>query len=163
MNRAATNMNMELIVDFPQDKNAIKPRVTFTDRIEMKSVENITLKYKADLFFSAREVQMFKLRNVYQLNRLRESGPEAYFDPELDTADIMGLEKCLTEETYQACLRRREAYSKAVISEQERQISLGIYDAHALALISEQASETSRTRAHIIGLLHAENKFKCIA
>ena len=145
---------MELIVDFPQDKDTLKPRIRFADCKETKFVEDITFKYKIDLFYSACDIQSFKLRTAHQVYRLREIGPDAYLDPRVDTAGILGPEKCLTEETYQASLCRRETYSKAVISEQERQLRLGIHDAHALAVISERASRTSTLRAHSIALLH---------
>ena len=157
---------MELIVDFPQERDGsgchlpqeTRPTVSFAEYNQVIIVDDSPLKYKTDLFYSEHDIKMFKLHTTLLVDRLKKRGPEEYMDPKYgkDTTDIMGLEKYLTEQSYQSSLHRRRVQPMAVMLEQYRQVSLGIYDPHTLASISAQASETSRTRSHIIGLLHTD-------
>ena len=75
-----------------------------------------------------------------------------------DTHSFLGLETYLSNATTREIRHQRRALQEAVLAEQQRQIDVGIFDPEMLASVSEGRSEWCRTRSHIIGLIHAEEK-----
>ena len=73
-----------------------------------------------------------------------------------NTSTFMGLENSLSENTATNIRNRRRAVWEAVSTEQKRQIDIGIHDPLALSVVAGNLSKLSRTRARIIGLLHAK-------
>ena len=72
-----------------------------------------------------------------------------------DTSDaILGLERCLSKLTYMKTIQHQRASVEAVLREQHRQLSLGIYDPNTLANISV-ARTTGLESVQTIGLLHS--------
>ena len=70
-------------------------RVAFAECNQVIFLDNTSLKYKTDLFYSEQDIKLFKLETAFLVNKLKNSTPDVYFDPkyQLDTTDIMGLEK----------------------------------------------------------------------
>lgn len=65
---------MQLIVDFPQassEQPTPAPAVSFTSDVEIVPIENLTCKYKDDLWFANREMQLFKYNAARVLRRLK--------------------------------------------------------------------------------------------
>jgi hypothetical protein len=58
----------------------------------------------------------------------------------VDTSAFIGLEICLSKSTYMEVIQKRRAIVVAVLSEQHRQLSLGIHDISTLATISAAQS-----------------------
>lgn len=75
-----------------------------------------------------------------------------------DTSVWMGLETYLEDDTAGKIRRQRKLISAMVKKEQQRQNAAGINDPDAMAKVSEAVSKWSRTRAEVIGLLHADKK-----
>ena len=153
---------MDLIVDFPQHNspwNMAPPRrVTLATHIEVKYIENLSLKYKADLWFSTQEFESIKSGMARDVRSILSSGMTVADYAEVnvhDTSAFMGLENYFFQNTRQNIRDRRGAIWKAVLSEQQRQLDVGVHDPESMAAIAEAASEKSRKRARIIGLLHA--------
>ena len=154
---------MELIVDFPHHRRPSftpSPRVSFCRHIHVTFVQNLAREHKDDLWFTAREVQHFKgqmaltLRQILSSNMTVAQYAECNCD---DTSVFLGLENYLLERTPREIRFRRQAICRAVSLEQQRQVDNGVYDPESLAGVAEQVSCLSRERAHIIGLLHAQN------
>ena len=75
-----------------------------------------------------------------------------------DTSAFLGLEICLSKATYVQTIKKRRASIEAVISEQHRQLSLGVYDPNTLANVSGAESAWARERARTIAiaLIHSD-------
>mmetsp|Transcript_27024 Transcript_27024/g.56305 ORF Transcript_27024/g.56305 Transcript_27024/m.56305 type:complete len:158 (+) Transcript_27024:131-604(+) len=156
---------MGLIVDFPQHDspwNTAPPRrVIFATHTEAKFVENLSLKCKADLWFSIQELESFKSGMARDIRRILSSGMTVADYAEMnvhDTSAFMGLENYFFQNTRQNIRNRRGSVWEVVLSEQQRQLDVGVHDPESMAAIAEAASEKSRKRARIIGLLHAPGK-----
>jgi hypothetical protein len=74
----------------------------------------------------------------------------------VDTSAFLGLEICLSKATYVQTIQKRRASIDAVISEQHRQLSLGVYDPNTLANVSGAESAWARERARTIALIHSD-------
>ena len=154
---------MELIVDFPHPNvpwNMPPPRVTFASRLEMKIVEDLSLKHKEDLWFSSQEMGAFKAQAATTLREMllghhQTVGAYAMLKTE-ETCSFMGFENFLSKDVGQEVKDRREAIRKAVLLEQKRQREMGVEDPEATATVSESCSAQSRLRARLVGLLHAD-------
>mmetsp|Transcript_9580 Transcript_9580/g.17565 ORF Transcript_9580/g.17565 Transcript_9580/m.17565 type:complete len:180 (+) Transcript_9580:13-552(+) len=151
---------MALIVEFPQQHMLpikMQPRVSFLDHAKVTFIENLSFEYKADIWFSSQEMELFKTQVARILHSISSSGMSIAQYAEMhvnDTSTFMGLENYLSQNTSQNIRDRREAIWRAVRLEQARQIDAGICDPHAMAVSAGSVSEKSRTRARIIGLLH---------
>ena len=158
---------MELIVDFPQvrqtvhasypNKNKRRRRssVSFAGNSSLQYVD--THQNKRDLFYSKQELKSIKHRNVRQMKNMISSNMtmDQFATMEvMDTSIFLGLESCLSQSIYHEILERRNARSRAVLCEHNRQLRIGINDPCMLAKISEVESAWARKRARIIGLLH---------
>eukprot|EP00585_Thalassiosira_rotula_P003250 CAMPEP_0196137778 /NCGR_PEP_ID=MMETSP0910-20130528/5653_1 /TAXON_ID=49265 /ORGANISM="Thalassiosira rotula, Strain GSO102" /LENGTH=156 /DNA_ID=CAMNT_0041398285 /DNA_START=66 /DNA_END=536 /DNA_ORIENTATION=+ len=153
---------MVLIVDFPQRRplptKGKPPRVSFTSHAKVVYIENLSLNHKADLWFLSQEIERFKIQVARLLYSILSSGASIAQYAEVnarDTSTFMGLENYLTPNTSQNIRSRRRAILRAVLLEQARQLNAGVCDPDAMADIVWSASEKSRKRARVIGLLHA--------
>ena len=68
---------------------------------------------------------------------------------------LTGIEHILTPSIIKKTKACRARRIRAVLDEQERQASSGIYDADRLALVSFQCSKSAARRAHKIGLMQS--------
>ena len=155
-----------LIVDFTQYQPRRcscpnMPRVSFADHIEEKIVENLSYKHKTELWFTDHEMKSFRNQTVLLLRNINANSMTIaqYADRNIqDTSVFMGLERFFSKKTPKEIVYKRKAICRAVCSEQQRQLEAGIYDPDEMASISQAASEWSRNRARIIGLIHAEKR-----
>ena len=151
-----------LIVDFPhKPQHHSSPnaqRVSFADNAEIVFIENLSYKYKADLWFTAREMKSFKSQTVSLLINIKTNMNMAqYAEMNIqDTSVFMGLEKFMSKKTPKEIVYKRDALYRTVHSEQQRQFEAGIYDPDIMSKISLGWSDWSRKRAQLIGLIHAE-------
>ena len=118
---------------------------------------------KSDLFYSALELQIIKLRSMHDSYNLLECNiiGEDIVDMlknVTDTSAFLGLEHCLSKSTYIKRTQKRRSSIEAVISEHHRQLSLGVNDPTTLANISATESAWARERARTLGLLHSEEE-----
>jgi hypothetical protein len=100
---------------------------------------------KSDLFFLAQEIGMIKLRRLRNFHSLIEFNFTGNNLVEMlgnivDTSALIGLENCLSQSIYIEGIQKRSAIVVAVLSEQHRQLSLGIHDINTLANISAAQS-----------------------
>ena len=104
---------------------------------------------------------MIKLRRRRDCHNLMEYNNITGKDLEMlgnivDTSAFIGLENCLSQSTYMEVIQKRRAIVVAVLSEQHRQLSLGIHDINTLANISAAQSAWAREHARTIALIHAK-------
>jgi hypothetical protein len=119
---------------------------------------------KSDLFYSAQEINMIKqqrIRDSYNLVQCNIAGQDLVdivdmLENVVDTSTFLGLEICLSKATYVQTIQKRRASIDAVISEQHRQLSLGVYDPNTLANVSGAESAWARERARTIALIHSD-------
>ena len=164
---------MNLIVNFPHQDSPFRRRsftrpprasVSFSELAEVIDVENLSLKYKNDIWFSGQEMRNFRRQTALFLLQLSSANmSQAQYavqtiESDKDSSNFMGLESCLTRESSQNIADRKIAVRGAIMQEQARQLDLGINDPDRLALIAEHLSAVSAERARIIGLLHASEK-----
>ena len=157
------SIDMDLIVDFPhrQTSGSQKkaPReVSFANHSEMFIVESLACKYKSDLWYSRDELSSFKQRAALLLNKVNSTMSMAqYSQLNAEVTDIfMGLESYLIDSGRSEVKQRRQDICAAVLHEQTWQIFFDRYDPSTIAKISEAESESSRRKAHFIGLLQAK-------
>jgi hypothetical protein len=89
-------------------------------------------------------------------NNITGNDPAEMLGNIVDTSTIIGLEICLSKLTYIEVIQKRRAIVVAVLSEQHRQLSLGIHDLNTLANISAAQSAWARERARAIALIHSK-------
>jgi hypothetical protein len=119
---------------------------------------------KSDLFYSTQEINTIKqqrVRDSYNLVQCNIAGQDLVDMNMLknnvsDTSAFLGLEICLSKATYVQTIMKRRASIEAVISEQHRQLSLGVYDPNTLANVSGAESAWARERARTIALIHSD-------
>ena len=155
---------MDLIVEFPQGRHEScsnkKHRVSFAKEVEAKIVERLRDKYKDGLWFSSREMASIKNQTAQDLrNILVKHGGTThhYANANLtNTSVFMDLEPSFFSiNTPMEIKYRRYAIAQAVRLEQRRQLDAGVNDPEIMANACMQISRLSRTRANVIGLLHA--------
>ena len=164
---------MDLIVSFPNQDSPLRRRsfsrperaVSFSlDEIEVNYVENLSFKYKRDIWYSGQEMKDFKRQNVRFLHCISSTNMSlAQFaiqtiESGKDSSIFMGLESYLSTQIFQNITERKKAVRRAVIQEQECQSERGIYDPERLSLIIRSSSEASARRARVIALLHASEE-----
>ena len=152
-----------LLVDFPQkprDSSPNAPKVSFADHTQIVLIENLSYKYKAELWFTDSEMKSFKTQTVLLLINIKTNMTMAqYAEMNVqDTSAFMGLEKFMSKKTPKEIVYKRGALYRTVHTEQQRQFEAGIYDPDVMAKISLGWSDWSRKRANIIGLIHAEKR-----
>ena len=160
--------SVNLIVDFPesprqQPERAVpsssRTRVAFQDLVDVKFVENLSIKYKTELWFSGREMKMFKYETAFHIRTIDSHNLTMAQYAEMnvrDTSVFMGLEVHLTKDTARNIVVRRRALWTAVRAEQQRQSKAGICDPAQMASVAKMESEVSSKRAQIIALIHSE-------
>mmetsp|Transcript_14223 Transcript_14223/g.30385 ORF Transcript_14223/g.30385 Transcript_14223/m.30385 type:complete len:176 (+) Transcript_14223:81-608(+) len=153
--------SMELLVNFSQGhslQNAPPPpRVSFAEQLNVTFIENLSLQYKYDLWYTEREMISFRYQAGKLLSSILSSDMTVAQYAEMnmhDTSTFMGLERYFSQNKSRETARLRREICREVIAEQQRQMDAGIYDPEATSLVSEGLSEKSRRRARIIGLLH---------
>jgi hypothetical protein len=117
---------------------------------------------KSDLFYSTQEINIIKQRRVRDCHNLMECNilwQDLVTMLEKDVANtsvaIVGLERILSKWTYIQTIQHQRASVEAVLREQHRQLSLGVYDPNTLANISVARTSWAQERARTIGLLHS--------
>ena len=153
---------MGLIVDFPESRSysslssSIRSRVAFESDLEIKIVENLTVEYKQDLWFSGREMKSFRL-NATKITRAKENMTMAtYAERNIDDSSLfMGLESFLSQNITIEIQLRRQSHRKGVLEEQYQQACTGIHDPDRLMEVSQKLSAWARERSRIIARLHA--------
>ena len=121
---------------------------------------------KGDLFYSAQELHIIKLRSIHDSNNLIASNingkhPVHIMLENIDnTSACLGIECCLSKLTYIQRIQNRKAIVEAVLREQHRQLRLGIDDPIIIAKISLAESAWARERARTIALLHSDSVVK---
>lgn len=121
---------------------------------------------KGDLFYSAQELDIIKLRSIHDSNNLIASNingkhPVHIMLENIDnTSAYLGIECSLSKLTYIQRIQNRKAIVEAVLREQHRQLSLGIDDPIIIAKISRAQSAWARERARTIALLHSDSVVK---
>jgi hypothetical protein len=112
---------------------------------------------KSDLFYSTQEINIIK--QGMECNILWQ---DLVTMLEKDVADtgvaILGLERCISKLTYIKTIQHQTASVEAVLCEQHRQLSVGVYDPIILANISVARTTWAQERARTIGLLHSNLK-----
>ena len=88
---------------------------------------------KSDLFYSALELQIIKLRSMHDSYNLLECNIIGNDIVDMlkniaDTSAFLGLEHCLSKSTYIERTQKRRASIEAAISEHHRQLSSGVND-----------------------------------
>jgi len=158
---------MNLIINFPQPQHCSSPNtpsrttVTFADHFEVTFVENLSLEYKPDLWFSSEEIDSIEAGTVHSIQSIiaDTNTTLAQFAEIImnSTSAFMGLEAYLSRNTATMIRLRRRAHWGAVLREQQQQRVAGIYDPEAISNISKELSEKSRKWSRIIGMLHASS------
>mmetsp|Transcript_15488 Transcript_15488/g.23498 ORF Transcript_15488/g.23498 Transcript_15488/m.23498 type:complete len:161 (+) Transcript_15488:127-609(+) len=156
---------MDLTINFPQPQHCSSPNtpsrttVTFADHFEAIFVENLSLKYKPDLWLSSEEIDSILAGTVRSIQSIMAATNTTFVQfAEMnvnDTSAFMGLEAYLSPNTARMIRLRRRALWAAVLREQQRQRVAGICDPEAISIISEELSEKSRKRSKIIAMIHA--------
>lgn len=135
------------------------PCIYFSDDLDIRHVENLSIKYKETIWLSSHEMKDIRRRNLIEQLRCMRSNHTSlasYAERNInDTSTFMGLEGYLTSNTVKETVRRRQMFLDAVKDEQLRQIQEGINDPEALASVARTMSQWARDRARIIALLHA--------
>ena len=153
---------MDLIISFRQGhapQNTRSQRVTLTEHHEIIIVENLSLKYKDDLWFSSQEMNSFRHQNIMMLRSILSTNMNVEEYAELniqETSVFMGLENYLSRDVSQEIGYRTGAIVSAVLSEQQCQWDIGIHDSEIISFISEALSEQSRLCASFVSFLHAD-------
>ena len=115
---------------------------------------------KSDLFYSAHEIEIIKLRSMHDSYNLLECniiGQDlVMLENVADTSSFLGLEHCLSKSTYKEVIEKRRASVEAVLHEHHRQLSSGVNDPTTLAIIAAAESAWARERARTLGLLHSK-------
>ena len=89
-------------------------------------------------------------------NNITGNDPAEMLGNIVDTSAFIGLENSLSQSTNIEVIQKRRAIVVAVLSEQNRQLSLGIHDINTLANISAAQSAWARERARTIALIHSK-------
>jgi hypothetical protein len=103
-------------------------------------------------------IKQRRIRDSYNLVQCNIAGQDLVdmLENITDTSAFLGLEICLSNATYVQTIKKRRASIEAVISEQHRQLSLGVYDPNTLANVSGAESAWARERARTIALIHSD-------
>ena len=160
--------NMDLIVDFPQQRQSSKRAISsssrvhrrsvaFAPEVELSFVENLSdLK---ELWTSKNDMKLYKIDAAYSVKHMKKylaAALEGSLPEVIDTATFVGLEKYMTGSTLCGIEARKAAVRRAVLMEQNNQDMEGICDPDAIAAASEFESKKAVERAHCIGLLHSQ-------
>lgn len=153
---------IDLIVNFPLTVRRQRKGtgVSFADHVRVHIVDNLSLKYKDDLWFTRKDMESFKYGVLASLSSILSTGQTMaqYAQSNIEDSSVfLGLENYLQKSTPVAVRHRRERMIRGVLLEQQRQLYSGTHDPEALAIISSRLSRESRLRARTIGLIHIGN------
>ena len=133
-------------------------RTSFSDQIDIHIVEDLTLHYKADLWFDGDEIASFtheaaiEVRNLPPADGMTLSEYAAHNEQE--THSFLGLEGFLTPEVRREIKHRRAALYRTVMLTQRLQESLGTHNSDAIAYLCQANTVWAAKRAREIGMLH---------
>ena len=154
----------DLIVDFPNRRSPIKRMVQFSNMNEIKFVKPIDIGQDviSQLYYSSEDYKAMRVNTKKAVRRANKvlgalsssSDSESEHDINEDLI-LTGIENILTPAIIKRTRSCRAQYTNAVLDEQERQDSAGLYDADRLACISHQYSKSAVRRAHKIGLMQS--------
>ena len=160
----------DLTVDFPQEthragvefKLGTRPNLRFSGKIEVRFYRRADDSTSSELHYSEEDYRNFKRdskRAIKEARRLLSFPDDDDSVRALhECVVITGIENSLTPELLRRSATAKILRTNAVLNEQDRQDSMGIYDEERLAMISRQCSEWSVQRAVKIGMLQrAEN------
>ncbi len=154
---------MELIVNFPPTLRRtrrllpVQRAVSFSKQVDVSFVEDLSRWYKADLWFSCREMESFRSRRVLLVAAIVSNGMTMaqYAKRNVDnTSAFLGLEGHFSRAASGMMARRRRAVVAAVLSEHRRQCAAGVFTPEDLRRVLETISRKSFERARVIAKLH---------
>ena len=133
-------------------------RVSLAEHHEIIIIENLSLKYKNNLWFSSQEMNSLRFQRTMMIRSMStKMNVEEYAELNIqETSVFMGLENYLSRDVSQEIGYRTGAIVSAVLSEQQCQWDIGIHDPEIISFIPEALSEQSRLCASFIGLLQAD-------
>lgn len=154
---------MSLIVDFSPASRSflmkdVEKRVQFSNEVQVYSVYNLKVNFKARVWFSKKELRQFRAGITTTLSQISSDNRDLFHyatDHIEDTSVFMGLENFLTYATLKEVILRRQLYKEGVLDEYKRQADASYYDPNEMRRISEGFSEWSRMRARVIARIHA--------
>ncbi len=149
----------KIIVDSPQtSKPKPQARVSFADTQDVTFVANLKHEFKPKLWFSRTEMQLM-WRDMTPLVREIIANNITIAQYAVmnahDMSALMGLETYLIESSPGNIALRRWAVWDMVLSEQESQWQVSMYDPYEMASLSEAQTGLSARQARAIGKLHA--------
>ena len=131
-------------------------RVSLAEYHEIIIIENLSLKYKNNLWFSSQEMNSLRHQRTMMIRSILSTNMNVEEYAELniqETSVFMGLENYLSRDVSQEIGYRTGVIISAVLSEQQRQWDIGIHDPEIICFISEVLSEQLRLCASFIGIL----------
>ena len=134
------------------------PQVSFSAQSEIKFVKNLEYESESALWFTEPEMKSFRRNAQMQVRAIKSrlKSPSDFAKIGIDNTEIfMGLEKYLDDARPQKIRQERKEICDEVFQEQVRQQDEGIFDPDAMANVSEAVSGSSRRRARVIGMIHA--------
>ena len=137
----------DLIVDFPSRSAAAKKRgVHFSETSSLAVIESSDASSK---WYSSKDYREFKLGTKHAVHhahkRLRAGDGDA--------AILTGIENLLSPEAIRKTKSIRAQYVQAILDEQERQDSSGVYDSDMFAAVAGQFTKGSARRARTLAML----------
>ena len=158
----------ELILDFPcnlPSKSATKKSVRFdsTSQVHLYPQQQSE---RGDLFYSEHEYQLMIEATKQVIQDLHTKRISAVSSHDIKMQDFLedygchanGIENLLVPNTIKQVVVSKLKCRRAVLLEQSRRRSSGIYDMHKLAYASQRQSEWSVERARVIAMVQT----KCI-
>ena len=156
-----SNIMTDLIVDFPTRSPTVKRMVQFSNMTQIRFIEPIDQDV-AQFYYSSKDYKAMRLATKNAVRQANEvlgalsSSSDQESEHGIDEDLILaGIENILTPAIIKRTRSCRAQYTKAVLDEQERQDSTGLYDADRLAFVSHQYSKSAVRRAHKIGLMQS--------
>ena len=157
----SSNIMTDLIVDFPTRGSSAKKTVQFSNMTQIRFIEPIDQDV-AQFYYSSKDYKAMRLATKNAVRQANEvlgalsSSSDQESEHGIDEDLILaGIENILTPAIIKRTRSCRAQYTKAVLDEQERQDSTGLYDADRLAFVSHQYSKSAVRRAHKIGLMQS--------
>ena len=148
----------ELLVDFPSHRPTSTKRILFSKTSELKFVKHIgTMADTNKIWYPSKDYKAMRveLKKSVQGARKALDSFSSTNQGLVDGVIFTGVENLVTLEMIKRTQDRRDQHINAVLKEQGKQKSVGIYDADRLAHVSYQYSKSSGARAFEIGKLNA--------
>lgn len=150
----------ELIVDFPdRSAKASINSVRFSASGKVRFYKRHHAYDVNELFYSEQECENMKAANRRAVRDARKryaSFVSGASTEDFDTCTLIGIEHLLSPNLIEQGMMAKKECRRAVFAEQSRQAQLGERDASKLASASRCQTKSSAKRAHLIGLLQAQ-------